>query len=112
MASSACPNAVSLELRGSRSARQGRADFVGTPGHPRSRDRSLQGADANALDLIRRSGELYVYEKPRSYALAKEWHDLRRRRGVEVVDVPPEELRQLEPALAPIFCGGVYLPTS
>jgi D-amino-acid dehydrogenase len=69
-------------------------------------------SEANALDLIRRSGELYVYEKPRSYALAKEWHDLRRLRGVEVVDLPPEELRQLEPALAPIFCGGVYLPNS
>ena len=31
---------------------------------------------------------------------------------MEVVDLPPEELRQLEPALAPIFCGGVYLPNS
>jgi D-amino-acid dehydrogenase len=28
-------------------------------------------SEANALDLIRRSGELYVYEKPRSYAASQ-----------------------------------------
>ncbi len=47
-----------------------------------------------------------------AYEGAKPWHDLRRKRGVEVVDLEPEELRQLEPALAPIFCKGVYLPDS
>ncbi|MGE0751190.1 MAG: NAD(P)/FAD-dependent oxidoreductase [Variibacter sp.] len=68
--------------------------------------------DADALDLLSNAGELYVYETPQSYASAKPWHDLRRRRGVEVVDLPPEELRQLEPALAPIFHRGVFLPDS
>jgi D-amino-acid dehydrogenase len=69
-------------------------------------------AEAKLLDLIRTSGELYVYENPKSYNAAKEWHDLRRRRGVEVAELAPEELRQLEPALAPIFFAGVYLPNS
>ncbi|MEA2934363.1 MAG: D-hydroxyproline dehydrogenase, partial [Variibacter sp.] len=55
-------------------------------------------AQAQSLHLISKAGELYVYETPESYAAATEWHDLRRRRGVEVVDLPPEELRQLEPA--------------
>ena len=69
-------------------------------------------AEARASDLVRQSGELYVYERQGAYEGAKPWHDLRRKRGVEVVDLEPEELRQLEPALAPIFCKGVYLPDS
>jgi D-amino-acid dehydrogenase len=69
-------------------------------------------ADANGLNLLTTTGELYVYETAASYTAAKTWHDLRRKRGVEVVDLPPEELRQLEPALAPIFHRGVYLPNS
>jgi D-amino-acid dehydrogenase len=69
-------------------------------------------AQAQSLHLISKAGELYVYETPESYTAATEWHDLRRRRGVEVVDLPPEELRQLEPALAPIFHKGVFLPNS
>jgi D-amino-acid dehydrogenase len=68
--------------------------------------------EAQSLDLLSNVGELYVYETPQSYAAAKEWHDLRRRRGVEVADLLPEELRQLEPALAPIFHKGVFLPNS
>ena len=66
--------------------------------------------EAGASELIRRSGELYVYEQPKAYEAALPAHDLRRRRGVEVVEIPGEELRQLEPALAPIFCRGVLLP--
>lgn len=67
---------------------------------------------AGASHLLKRTGELYVYEKPAAYLGAKPWHDLRRKRGVEVVEIPAEELRQLEPALAPIFHRGVYLPNS
>jgi D-amino-acid dehydrogenase len=69
-------------------------------------------AEAAASDLVRQSGELYVYERQAAYEKARPWHQLRRKRGVEVVDLAPEELRQLEPALAPIFCKGVYLPDS
>lgn len=63
--------------------------------------RSLR-REAGASNLIRRSGELYVYERPQAYEAAREWHDLRRRRGVEVVD-----LREVEPALAPSFAAGL-----
>jgi D-amino-acid dehydrogenase len=69
-------------------------------------------ADAGASDLVRQTGELYVYERQSSYQAAQPWHALRRRRGVEVIELAPEELRQLEPALAPIFCKGVLLPNS
>jgi D-amino-acid dehydrogenase len=69
-------------------------------------------AAAQSLNLLSNAGELYVYETPRSYAAARKWHDLRRKRGVEVIDLPSGELRQLEPALAPIFHRGVFLPNS
>lgn len=69
-------------------------------------------AEANSAHLLSNAGELYVYEKLQSYEAARPWHDLRRKRGVEVVDLAPEELRQLEPALAPIFHKGVFLPNS
>ena len=68
--------------------------------------------EAGASDLLRQSGELYVYERQHSYEGATPWHNLRRKRGVEVVDLPADELRQLEPALAPIFFKGVFLPNS
>lgn len=69
-------------------------------------------AEAGASDLVWQSGELYVYERQASYDRARSGHDLRRKRGVEVVDLDPEELRRLEPSLAPIFYRGVYLPNS
>lgn len=68
--------------------------------------------DAAADDLVRPLGELYVYKRPGSYAAHAPFHALRRRRGVNVVDLPPEELRQVEPALAPDFHRGVLLPDS
>jgi D-amino-acid dehydrogenase len=68
--------------------------------------------EAGKSHLIRQMGELYVYERAAAYDGAKPWHALRRRRGVEVVDVGPGELRELEPALAPIFQRGVLLPNS
>jgi D-amino-acid dehydrogenase len=67
-------------------------------------------ADAGASDLIRHTGELYVYEKAASFRAAQSAHELRRMRGVQVQHLEPHELRQLEPALAPIFARGVYLP--
>lgn len=58
---------------------------------------------AGAEDLIRRSGELYVYETDAAFAAARPAHDLRRKHGVRIDPIPVEELRRLEPALAPIF---------
>lgn len=73
--------------------------------------RSLLEA-AGGLDLIHQTGELYVYESEASYQAARPGHELRRRRGIAVEDIDPQELRQLEPALAPIFRHAVYLPDS
>jgi len=55
-------------------------------------------------------GILYVYETDKGFDGAKWGNDLRRRRGVEWRYVPPEQIRQIEPALAPNFRHGVHLP--
>lgn len=67
-------------------------------------------ASAGAGSLIRPTGELHVYETEASYRAARLSHELRRARGVRIEDVAPAELRQLEPALAPIFARAIYLP--
>jgi D-amino-acid dehydrogenase len=69
-------------------------------------------AGAGSPELLQHSGELYVYETEASYLKAKAGHDLRRRRGIRVEEIPAHELRQLEPALAPIFTRAVLLPDS
>ncbi|MGF1592884.1 MAG: NAD(P)/FAD-dependent oxidoreductase [Kiloniellaceae bacterium] len=65
---------------------------------------------AGIRDMIRRSGWVSVYETEagfRSYAPKLE---LQRRRGVKLEVLGPEELRQLEPGLAPIFHRAVFYP--
>jgi D-amino-acid dehydrogenase len=60
--------------------------------------------------LIRREGQLYVWESTapsRSEAVA---HALRERHGVDVTWLTPGELQEMEPALAPIFARGLFLP--
>jgi D-amino-acid dehydrogenase len=63
-----------------------------------------------AAELIERSGQLYVSEKPgaaRGSALAQR---MRAEFGVEAVALDWMEVRELEPALAPIFKSGLLLP--
>lgn len=67
---------------------------------------------AAADDLVRPLGELYVYRRETSYQAHAPFHALRRRRGINVVDLGPDELRQVEPALGPGFVRGVLLPDS
>jgi D-amino-acid dehydrogenase len=66
--------------------------------------------DAGAEDLVRRLGQLYVFETEDSYAHSRFEIELRRARGERQETVGADELRQLEPALAPRFVKGVYLP--
>lgn len=73
--------------------------------------RELLGEDAFNV-LTRGGGMLYVYESDRSFERAKWAHELRRRRGVELNYVPAEQIRQLEPALAPIFKHAVHVPST
>lgn len=65
---------------------------------------------AGCEDLISRRGQLFVHEsacgpEKDAFGLA-----LRRAAGVEVELLDRHEIRQLEPALAPIFARAVYLP--
>jgi D-amino-acid dehydrogenase len=66
--------------------------------------------DAGLLALIRKSGELYVYERESSYEAAKHAHELRRRRGVDVVYLSGAQARGIEPALSECVIRAVMLP--
>ena len=65
---------------------------------------------AGAQGLIRETGEMYVYHTDAAFAAAAPAHELRRRHGVRIEPVPIEELRQIEPALAPGFKHAVWFP--
>ncbi|WP_193371193.1 NAD(P)/FAD-dependent oxidoreductase [Pelagibius marinus] len=65
---------------------------------------------AGISDMIRRSGWVSVYETEAGFKSYEPMLDLQRRRGVNFEVLPAEELRQLEPSLAPIFCRGVFYP--
>ncbi len=65
---------------------------------------------AGAVDLVRRSGCLYVYSSRDS---ARQWQwgmDLRRKLGVELRDVDEDELVTLEPDLRGRFRFGMLAP--
>ena len=66
--------------------------------------------DAGCAHLVSQRGQLFVFEKPDAITLADYGLTLRRERGVKVEILNRDELRQLEPSLAPIFNTGVYLP--
>jgi D-amino-acid dehydrogenase len=65
---------------------------------------------AGAQNLIRDTGEMYIYHSDAAWQAAKPAHDLRRRNGVNIVDVPLEELRQIEPALTSNIKHAVWFP--
>lgn len=65
---------------------------------------------AEAEDMLQRRGRIAVYETEAHFAAAQPIIELQRRRGVECEVLKPEELRQLEPALAPGFHRGVFYP--
>jgi D-amino-acid dehydrogenase len=65
---------------------------------------------AGLEDMLRRTGWLGVYESERKFAAAQADFALQRRRGVQMEVLPPEEIRQFEPSLAPIYKHAVYFP--
>ena len=65
---------------------------------------------AGIEDMIRRSGWISVYETDAGFRSYQPLLDLQRRRGVNLEVLQAAELRQLEPALAPIFKYGVFYP--
>ena len=68
--------------------------------------------EVNAQDTWRQLGELHVYRKKEAWDAAQPTHELRRRRGSQLVDLTVEEIRQLEPALSPKLYGGVFTPNA
>lgn len=65
---------------------------------------------AGIRDMIRRSGWVCVYETEAGFRSYQAKLELQRRRGVSLEVLQPEELRQLEPSLAPIFHRAVFYP--
>ena len=67
-------------------------------------------AQADAKDMIRRTGWVNVYESEAGFRRYAPILELQRRRGVSFEVLKPEALRQLEPSLAPIFVRAVLYP--
>ncbi len=64
-----------------------------------------------ALDEIApHGGLLYVYETDKGFEGSRWANELRQRRGIECRYVPREQIRQLEPALAPVFKHAIHIP--
>ena len=62
--------------------------------------------------LFRRDGLLYVFRHRRNFIAGQKEVAFRSRYGVPGEVIPSEELRQMEPALAPDLAGGVLYPDS
>ena len=61
---------------------------------------------------IRRQGVLYLYPNPEDVKAAQPANDARRRRGVEIEILGPDEVRQLIPAIGPDMAGGALATQS
>ena len=66
--------------------------------------------DAGLSDMIRHTGWLSVYKTEESFNHSRGEMELQRRRGVKFELMGGEEIRQLEPSLAPVFAKAVFFP--
>lgn len=66
--------------------------------------------EAGAADLVRQNGWLKVYASERGFARTLAERELMSRRSIKFEVLNADEIRQLEPALAPIFVRGLYQP--
>jgi D-amino-acid dehydrogenase len=66
--------------------------------------------EAGESEMIRKTGWLGVYETEKKWQGAQSDLELQRRRGVPFTVLPAEEIRQFEPALAPIYRHAVHYP--
>jgi D-amino-acid dehydrogenase len=71
-------------------------------------DDLVRGTDGQ--QYIVRRGWIHAYESESTFAAAQPVIELRRRRGVRIEILTSDELRDLEPAAAPIFRRAVYFP--
>ena len=65
---------------------------------------------AGISDMIRHTGWLSVYKTEASFGHARGEMALQRRRGVKFEVLGGEEIRQIEPSLAPVFAKAVFFP--
>ncbi len=65
---------------------------------------------AGCADLITRRGQLFAYENPNGPAGSALSISMRRARGVKVEILNAAQMRELEPAISPDYCAGVFLP--
>ena len=65
---------------------------------------------AGAEDMVRKTGWVCVYESEAEFRAAQPALEIERRRGLAMQVLGGEELRQLEPSLAPIFPRAVFYP--
>ncbi len=70
---------------------------------------TLVGAHESAR-LFRQDGILYVFRERRNFLAAQKELAFRQRYGIPGEIIPTEELRQMEPALAPGLAGGILYP--
>jgi D-amino-acid dehydrogenase len=63
-------------------------------------------ASAGAQGLMRHNGQLFVYQNRAALDRARPGFELRRRHGSHIVELGPDELRQIEPNLASGLAGG------
>lgn len=66
--------------------------------------------DAGVEGLIRRVGQLHLYSTDAAFAGDARGREMRTRRGLKLEILGAEEIRQMEPDLAPIFKHAVYFP--
>ncbi|BBK32683.1 FAD-dependent oxidoreductase [Allostella humosa] len=71
--------------------------------------RSLLGPDG-FNDLIRQRGQLYLWRTDEPSETDRIADRLRAEQGVRADPIGPDEIRQMEPSLAPGFRRGLYLP--
>jgi D-amino-acid dehydrogenase len=65
---------------------------------------------AGIADMIRDIGWLSVFRTEDSFAAAEDEFDLQRRRGVAIEFLEQEQIRQMEPNLAPMFARAAFFP--
>jgi D-amino-acid dehydrogenase len=66
--------------------------------------------DAGAEGLIRRVGQLHLYSTDAAFGADARGREIRKAGGVRLEVLGGEEIRQMEPDLAPIFRHAVYFP--
>lgn len=66
---------------------------------------------AGAEGLIHRIGQMHVYRSAEAFRKDSLGRKLRRDRGCAMEEINADQIRQLEPALAPIFARGIHFPT-